>query len=29
MNRDGWFKRWQGGWLMAVYLTYVMLQYAL
>ena len=29
MNRDGWFKRWQGGWLFGVYLTYVIVQYAL
>ncbi len=29
MNKDGWFKRWQGGWLMGIYLTYVVLQYAL
>ncbi len=29
LNKDGWFKRWQGGWLMAIYLTYVVLQYTL
>jgi len=29
MNKDGWFKRWQGGWLISIYLTYVVLQYAL
>ena len=29
MNRDGRFKRWQGLWLLAVYVTYVILQYAL
>ncbi len=28
MNRDGWFKRWQGSWLFVVYLTYLFLQYA-
>ncbi len=28
MNRDGWFKRWQGGWLLGVYLIYLILQYA-
>lgn len=28
MNRDGWFKRWQGGWLFVVYLIYLFLQYA-
>ncbi|MBW2077407.1 MAG: sodium:calcium antiporter [Deltaproteobacteria bacterium] len=27
MNRDGWFKRWQGGWLFGVYLIYLILQY--
>lgn len=29
MNRDGWFRRWQGVWLLGVYLVYVTLQYAL
>jgi len=29
MNRDGWFRRWQGVWLLGVYLVYVVLQYAL
>ena len=29
MNRDGWFRKWQGFWLLAVYLVYVVLQYAL
>ena len=29
MNKDGWFKRWQGGWLMSIYIVYVVLQYAL
>jgi len=29
MNRDGWFRRWQGGWLFGVYLIYLFLQYAL
>jgi cation:H+ antiporter len=28
MNRDGWFRRWQGGWLFGVYLIYLLLQYA-
>jgi len=28
MNKDGWFKRWQGGWLLGVYLVYLVLQYA-
>jgi len=28
MNKDGWFKRWQGGWLLGVYLVYLFLQYA-
>jgi cation:H+ antiporter len=26
-NRDGWFKRWQGGWLLGVYLIYLIFQY--
>ena len=29
MNKDGWFKKWQGAWLLGVYLTYIVLQYAL
>ena len=29
MNKDGSFKRWQGAWLLGVYLIYVILQYAL
>jgi cation:H+ antiporter len=29
MNKDGRFKRWQGGWLLSVYGVYVILQYAL
>jgi len=29
MNRDGRFRRWQGAWLLAIYLTYVVLQYSL
>jgi cation:H+ antiporter len=29
LNRDGRFKKAQGGWLLAVYLVYVILQYAL
>ena len=28
MNKDGYFKRWQGGWLLGVYLIYLILQYA-
>ena len=28
-NRDGYFKRWQGVWLLGAYLCYVILQYAL
>ena len=27
-NKDGFFKKWQGGWLLAVYLIYLILQYA-
>jgi len=27
MNRDGVFKRWQGAWLLGIYLTYLVLQY--
>jgi len=29
MNRGGVFQRWQGGWLLGVYVGYVVLQYAL
>ena len=29
MNHDGVFRRWQGYWLLGVYLVYVILQYAL
>ena len=29
MNRDGRFKRWQGYWLLGVYLVYVIVQYSL
>jgi len=29
INRDGWFRPWQGVWLLGVYLVYVVLQYAL
>ena len=29
MNRGGWFKKWQGVWLLSVYMIYVVLQYAL
>jgi len=29
MNKDGVFRRWQGVWLLGVYLVYVILQYAL
>jgi cation:H+ antiporter len=29
MNRDGTFKRWQGAWLLLIYLIYVILQYTL
>ena len=28
MNKDGWFKRWQGVWILGVYLLYLILQYA-
>ncbi len=28
MNRNGTFKRWQGVWLLSIYLVYVVLQYA-
>ena len=29
INRDGWFKRWQGGWILGIYLVYLALQYGL
>jgi len=29
MNRHGRFRRWQGAWLLGIYVTYVVLQYAL
>ncbi|MCF8087740.1 MAG: sodium:calcium antiporter [Desulfotignum sp.] len=28
-NKKGYFERWQGGWLLGIYLIYVVLQYAL
>jgi len=28
MNKDGWFKRWQGIWILSVYVLYLILQYA-
>jgi cation:H+ antiporter len=28
MNKDGWFKRWQGIWILGVYVVYLILQYA-
>ncbi len=28
INRDGWFRRWQGGWLLGIYGSYLVLQYA-
>lgn len=28
MNKDGWFKRWQGVWLLGIYASYLVLQYA-
>jgi len=28
MNKDGWFKRWQGIWILGVYAMYLILQYA-
>ena len=28
VNKDGFFKKWQGAWLLVVYLTYLILQYA-
>ncbi len=27
INQDGWFKRWQGIWILGVYLVYLVLQY--
>jgi len=27
MNTDGWFKRWQGVWILGIYLVYLGLQY--
>ncbi|MCF8120764.1 MAG: hypothetical protein K9K34_00005, partial [Desulfarculaceae bacterium] len=27
MNTDGWFKRWQGAWILGIYLVYIILQY--
>jgi cation:H+ antiporter len=29
MNTDGWFKRWQGAWILGIYLVYLVLQYGL
>ena len=29
LNKDGSFKRWQGGWLLGIYLFYVIIQYTL
>ena len=29
MNTDGWFKRWQGAWILGIYLVYIGLQYGL
>jgi cation:H+ antiporter len=29
INKDGWFKRWQGVWIFSAYLVYLILQYAL
>ena len=28
INKDGWFKKWQGAWLFGIYLVYLILQYA-
>lgn len=28
LNKDGWFKKWQGFWLLGVYIIYLILQYA-
>jgi cation:H+ antiporter len=27
INHDGWFKRWQGGWMLSIYLAYIVFQY--
>jgi cation:H+ antiporter len=27
INKDGFFKRWQGGWMLGIYATYIVLQY--
>ncbi len=27
INNDGFFKRWQGGWMLGIYATYIVLQY--
>jgi len=29
INRDGWFKRWQGVWLLVIYVGYLILQYVM
>jgi cation:H+ antiporter len=29
MNSDGWFKRWQGAWLLGLYVLYIVMQYSL
>ncbi|MCB2225424.1 MAG: calcium/sodium antiporter [Desulfarculaceae bacterium] len=29
MNTDGWFKRWQGAWILSIYAAYLVLQYSL
>ena len=29
VNKDGWFKRWQGIWIFSLYIIYIVLQYAL
>ncbi|MGD9124316.1 MAG: sodium:calcium antiporter [Desulfarculaceae bacterium] len=29
LNRDDWFKRWQGAWILGLYLIYLILQYGL
>ncbi len=29
LNRDGSFKRWQGGWMLGIYLVYILSQYSL
>ena len=28
MNKDGWFRRWQGAWILGIYVLYLVLQYA-